>query len=42
MLAVWATGVSTLTWEHYKPTWLIMALIATQWARAYWPAGKDA
>jgi O-antigen ligase len=32
-LAVWAVGVSTLTWEHYKPTWLLMALIMTAWAR---------
>lgn len=38
MLAVWATGVSTLTWEQYKPTWLIVALIMTEWARSYWPA----
>ena len=26
-LAVWAIGVSTLTWEHRKPTWMIFALI---------------
>ena len=32
MLAVWAVGVSTLTWEQYKPTWLLMALIMTGWA----------
>ncbi len=38
MLAVWAVGVSTLTWEQYKPTWLIVALITTEWARSYWPA----
>ncbi len=38
MAAVWVTGVSTLTWEQYKPTWLIMALIMTEWARSYWPA----
>jgi O-antigen ligase len=37
-LAVWATGVTTLTWEHYKPGWLIMSLIATAWARSYWHA----
>ncbi|HOL73304.1 MAG TPA: O-antigen ligase family protein [Bryobacteraceae bacterium] len=35
MLAVWATGVSTLTWEHRKPSWLIFALIMTQWATAF-------
>ncbi len=33
---VWAVGVSTLTWEHYKPTWLIMALLMTEWARSCW------
>jgi O-antigen ligase len=35
MLAVWAIGVSTLTWEHRKPGWLIFALIMTQWAPAF-------
>jgi O-antigen ligase len=35
MLAVWAAGVSTLTWEHRKPGWLIFALIMTQWAFAF-------
>ncbi len=35
MLAVWFVGVSTLTWEHRKPTWLILALITTAWARAF-------
>jgi O-antigen ligase len=35
MLAVWAAGVSTLTWEHRKPGWLIFALIMTQWALAF-------
>lgn len=35
MLAVWAAGVSTLTWEHRKPGWLIFALITTQWALAF-------
>ena len=34
VLAAWAIGVSTLTWEHYKPSWLIMALIMTAWANA--------
>jgi hypothetical protein len=34
-LAVWAAGVSTLTWEHRKPTWLMFALIMTAWARAF-------
>jgi O-antigen ligase len=40
MLAVWAAGVSTLTWEHYKPTWLMFALIMTEWARSWWLTGK--
>ncbi len=35
MLMVWAAGVSTLTWEHRKPTWLIFALIMTAWAGAW-------
>jgi O-antigen ligase len=39
---VWALGVLTLTWEHYKPTWLIMALIMTDWARAAWTPPKAA
>jgi O-antigen ligase len=33
--ASWAVGVFTLTWEHYKPTWLIMAMITTAWAGAW-------
>jgi O-antigen ligase len=33
MLLVWVVGVSTLTWEHYKPSWLIVALIMTEWGR---------
>mgnify|MGYP001591776595 CR=1 FL=1 len=40
VLAVWVVGVSTLTWEHYKPSWLLMALIMTEWARFYYPAGR--
>ena len=34
-LAVWAAGVSTLTWETRKPTWLLFALIMTAWAQAF-------
>jgi len=34
-LAVWAAGVSTLSWETRKPAWLIFALIAVAWARAW-------
>ena len=33
--ATWTVGVLTLTWEHYKPTWLIMALITTGWAGSW-------
>lgn len=40
--AVWTVGVFTLTWEHYKPTWLVMALIMTEWARSAWPPRKAA
>lgn len=40
MLAVWAAGVSTLTWEHRKPGWLIFALIMTEWARSFRAADK--
>jgi len=40
--AVWAVGVFTLTWEHYKPTWLIMALIMTEWAHSAWAPRKAA
>ena len=39
VLAVWAVGVSTLTWENYKPSWLIIALIMTEWGRPWRPAG---
>lgn len=35
VMAAWAAGAFTLTWEHYKPTWLILALIMTEWAQAY-------
>lgn len=37
VLLVWAAGVSTLTWEHRKPTWLLFALLMTQWAQAFAP-----
>jgi len=39
MLAVWTVGVSTLTWEHYKPGWLIVGLIMTEWGRPWRTAG---
>ena len=35
MLAVWAVGITTLTWEHRKPGWLLFALIMTEWARSF-------
>jgi O-antigen ligase len=40
VVAAWVVGVSTLTWEHYKPTWLLMALIMAHWARSFGPAGS--
>jgi hypothetical protein len=30
-------GVSTLTWEQRKPTWLIFGLIPAAWATAFLP-----
>jgi O-antigen ligase len=41
MLAVWVTGVSTLTWEQRKPTWLIFGLIMTAWATAFVPGERE-
>jgi O-antigen ligase len=35
VLAAWMAGVFTLTWEHYKPSWLIVALIMTEWGLTY-------
>lgn len=29
ILAVWAIGASTLTWEYRKPTWLFLSLLIT-------------
>ena len=34
-LLVWAIGVSTLTWEHRKPTWLLIGLTLAAWATAF-------
>jgi hypothetical protein len=28
-LAVWTLGASTLTWEHRKPTWIVMSFITS-------------
>ncbi len=33
-LAAWAVGVSTLTWEQRKPTWLLFSLLIAQWGSA--------
>ncbi|HEY3443681.1 MAG TPA: O-antigen ligase family protein [Paludibaculum sp.] len=41
MLAVWAIGVSTLTWEQNKPSWLILALVMTEWSLPWRKAGPD-
>ena len=42
VLAVWIVGVSTLTWEQRKPTWLIFGLITTAWATAFIPGERKA
>jgi O-antigen ligase len=42
MLLVWAVGVSTLTWEQYKPSWLIIALIMTEWGLPWQAAERKA
>jgi O-antigen ligase len=34
LLAVWAIGASTLTWEHRKSTWLFLSLIVASAAAA--------
>jgi O-antigen ligase len=39
---VWIVGVSTLTWEHRKPTWVLFALIMTGWALTFHPGERDA
>jgi O-antigen ligase len=41
ILAVWTIGVSTLTWEQYKPSWLILALIMTEWGLPWRSAGMS-
>ena len=40
MLAMWAVGITTLTWEHRKPGWLIFGLIMTEWARSFRPRAE--
>lgn len=27
VLLVWAVGVSSIMWEHFKPTWLFLSLV---------------
>jgi O-antigen ligase len=39
VLAVWAVGVSTLTWENRKPTWFLFGLLAA-WLTATIPSQK--
>jgi O-antigen ligase len=39
---VWIVGVSTLTWEHRKPTWLLFALIMSAWGLIFRPGESDA
>jgi hypothetical protein len=41
ILVVWGIGVSTLTWEQYKPSWLILALIMTEWSLPWRQAGTE-
>ena len=41
VLVVWAVGVSTLTWEQYKPSWLILALVMTEWSLPWRQAGSN-
>jgi O-antigen ligase len=41
-LLVWTVGVSTLTWEHRKPAWLLFALIMASWALIFLPGERDA
>jgi O-antigen ligase len=30
MMFTWAVGVSAMTWEGYKPTWFVFAMVAAQ------------
>jgi O-antigen ligase len=41
VLVVWGIGVSTLTWEHYKPSWFIIALIMTEWGLPWRRPGAE-
>ena len=35
VLACWAIGVTTLSWEHRKVGWLLAGLIMTEWAHSF-------
>ncbi len=39
MLLVWAAGVSTLTWEQHKVTWLLFGLVVGVSGSAWWRRG---
>jgi O-antigen ligase len=39
VLATWATGVMTLSWETRKPTWFLFGLLATWLASGNRPLG---
>ncbi len=41
ILACWSIGVSSLTWEYRKPTWLIFGLIAAHAAGTPAPAREE-
>ena len=41
-LLVWIVGVSTLTWEPRKPTWLLFASIMAGWALIFHPGEREA
>jgi O-antigen ligase len=41
LLAVWSTGVFTLSWESRKPTWLLVALIMAAWADSIRHSGRE-
>ncbi len=40
-LAMWAVGITTLSWEHRKPGWLLFGLIMTEWARSFRPPSES-
>jgi O-antigen ligase len=42
VLAAWAVGVTTLSWEFRKPGWLFAGLMMTEWARTCLPPEKRA